>query len=213
MESLNKLRVGLKHSGNLPHPQTVRSLLPRAKGFFENVLSSYCQLSYRDVSLIDLIPDQDVRAVLSGAREKFDTGDRPSAMQDLKIAFHKLENPDGRYLPKLCAPNKPSLPDEMIREGWGEYLGRLHTFLDQTANVTNALLLGIDPGRYANFVSTSPGVQWSMSKVPFFHHWSRYEDVSPESFDELVSFLIDYSLKVSEAYIQLAPDSWDALDA
>lgn len=29
MQSLNKLRVGLKHNGNLPNPQQVRELLPR----------------------------------------------------------------------------------------------------------------------------------------------------------------------------------------
>jgi hypothetical protein len=33
MESLNKLRVGLKHSGNRPHDQTVKDLAIRSKGF------------------------------------------------------------------------------------------------------------------------------------------------------------------------------------
>jgi len=87
MEALNKLRVALKHNAIFPNPQTVRDLFPRARGFFENVLKSYCQLAYGGISLIDLVPNLDVRDILAGARQKFDSGDKPTAMTDLKIAF------------------------------------------------------------------------------------------------------------------------------
>jgi hypothetical protein len=100
MRSLNKLRVGLKHHGNLPNPQTVQELLPRARGFFENILQSYCDIEHGDVSLIDLIPDPEVRETLKVSRRKFVGGDKFSAMTDLKVAFHKIEHPDGKRLPK-----------------------------------------------------------------------------------------------------------------
>ena len=77
MNSLNKLRVGLKHNGNLPHPQTVRDLLPRVRGFLENVLTVYCKLSYSDVSLVDLVPDKEVRFLLHDAQNKFSSGEKP----------------------------------------------------------------------------------------------------------------------------------------
>jgi hypothetical protein len=32
-------------------------------------------------------------------------------------------------------------------------------------------------------------------------HWSSYQNVTLEGFDELVLFLVDYALRVSEAYI------------
>jgi hypothetical protein len=204
MDSLNKLRVALKHNGILPNPQTVRNLLPRTRGFFENVLNSYCQMAYAEISLTDLIPDPEVREIVAGARQKFEAGDKPSAMTDLKIALHKLENPDGKYLPKLHAPQKPSLSYEMNRAGWGTYLNQIHSFLDQCASRTNALMFGIDPIRYANFVRSGPGVAWAMTGTPYVSHWSKYDEVTSERFDELVSFLIDYALKVSEAYIPLA---------
>ncbi len=210
MESLNKLRVSLKHNGNLPNPQTVRDLLPRARGFFENVLTSYCQTTYADVSLIDLIPDQAVRTMLIGARQKFEAGDKPAAMTDLKIAFHTLERPEGKYLPKLQAPTKPSIPNEMGRAGWDAYLGQLHSFLDQCASRTNALMFGVDPIRYLHFAKNGPSVVWSMTGKPFVTHVSTYANVSLEQFDELISFLIDYSLKIMEAYLPVAvPRSTD----
>jgi hypothetical protein len=77
----------LKHYGNLPNPQTVRELLPRARGFFENVLRAYCEITYENVSLIDLVPEREVRARLKESRQKFLDGDGPTAMTDLKIAL------------------------------------------------------------------------------------------------------------------------------
>lgn len=204
MESLNKLRVGLKHNGNLPNPQTVKELLPRTRGFFENVLSTYCDMSYAAVSLIDLIPDENVRRILIAARQRFSDGEKAQAMTDLKIAFRQLEQPEGKYLPRLHAPKKPTLPVEMVRTGWSEYLNQLHAFLDQSAIRTNALMYGVDPIRYTNFLKTGPGVQWSLTGVPYVSHWGTYDAVSSEQFDELIAFLIDYALKVSEAYIPLA---------
>jgi hypothetical protein len=70
METLNKLRVGLKHSGILPRSQTVQELLPRTRGFFENVLKAYCSIDYASVSLIDLVSDQEVRSTLSEAQSR-----------------------------------------------------------------------------------------------------------------------------------------------
>ena len=98
MEGLNKLRIGLKHNGNLPHAQTVRGLVPRCKGFFENVLNAYCQLQYEDVSLLDMLPDAEVISLLKKSEKAFQSGDKLSAMLNLKFAFHKIERPEGKIL-------------------------------------------------------------------------------------------------------------------
>lgn len=201
MESLNTVRVGLKHKGVLPNPNDVRDLLTRAKGFFENILRSHCSVSYADISLIDLVPDEDVRATLIEARRKFVSGDKDHAMVDLRVAFHKLQKHDGKTLPKLNAPSAPSLPSELRRAGWETYSNQLHSFLQSTASVTNALMLGIDPYRYTDFVRSVPTLQWTMAGTFTALFSKSYEAVSVERFDELTGFLIDYSLKVSEAYV------------
>jgi len=198
MRSLNKLRVGLKHHGNLPNSQTVRDLLPRARGFFENVLKSYCDLDYEDVSLIDLIADEEVREILKVARQKFIEGDKTTAMTDLKVAFHKIEHPGGKGLPKLHAPRKPSLPSQIDREV-GPYLEQLHDFLDRCATRTNLLTIGVDLRRYADFTRSGPALLWSVTgKYQAQHSVMGYEHVSSEKFDGFIAFLIDYALKVSE---------------
>ena len=203
MEALNKLRVGLKHNGNVPNPKTVHELMPRARGFFENVLSAYCGLQYKDVSLLDRIEDVEVRDLLKGARTKFES-DRAGAMTDLKIAMHKIEHPNDKILPMMHAPKAPSLPNEMNRAGWGDYMETLHNFLDQCAIRTNALSLGFDPIEYRFFLQFGPIVQWSFTGQPTVQHRSDYEHVTAEVFNEFVEFLVDYALKSSEAYLPIA---------
>jgi hypothetical protein len=203
MQNLNRLRVGLKHYGNIPNEKDARESILRARGFFENVLGLYCEIAYASVSLLDLIPDSAVRTLLTAARQKFVEGDKPSAMTDLKIALHKLENPEGKYLPTIQAPRRPSLAHDLMQGGWGSYMKELHSFLEQCASRTNAVMFGIDPIRYANFIGNGPGIQWSMAGAPYVNHWSSYHNVTVESFDELILFLVDYALRVSEAYIPM----------
>jgi hypothetical protein len=142
---------------------------------------------------------------MAGARKKFSDGDKASAMTDLKIALHKLENPQGMRLPKLRAPLKPSLTREMVRAGWSDYLGSLHDFLEQCASRTNALMLGVDAVGYANFLNYGPAVQWAKSGSPIVQHRSTYNEVSSEHFEGLISFLIDYGIKASGAYVPVGP--------
>jgi hypothetical protein len=199
MEQLNKLSVAFKHYGTLPHSQTVRDLLPRARGFFENVLKTYCDVIFADVSLLDLISDREVRDLLRESQTKFLSGEKPEALRGLTIALHKLEHPNGKRLPLLDAPSMPSLPPEMSRGGWPQYLGSIHSFMKQCALRTNALMIGVDPIRYASFVRNTPGISWNAFGQPTqtIMHIS-YDAVSETDFNEMVDFIIDYALKSQE---------------
>ncbi|MCU1336691.1 MAG: hypothetical protein JWO19_2272 [Bryobacterales bacterium] len=200
MDSLNKLRVGFKHYGNVPNPQVVRDLLPRVRGFFENVLQAYCSVSYPDISLLDLIPDSEVRSLLRDGQAKF-ASDKAGALTDLKIALYKLQNPVGKKLAFLQAPPEPRLSGDIARAGWGNYLSQLHSFLGQLTARANASMLGVDPVRYAAFVRQTPNINWSYSGKPEVIHTGTYQHISENAFDEMVAFLIDYALKANEAYI------------
>ena len=169
--------------------------------FFEDTLKDYCDITYGEVSLIDLIPDAEVRAILTDARKKFLDGDKFAALIDLQVALHKLEGPEGKYLPRINAPKAPTMPSEMKRAGWGTYLEQLHSFLTQVEVVVNALRFGVDPVRYTDFVHCGPTLQWSVTgKFTAFPN-RTFDDMSVERFDELVAFLIDYALKISDSYI------------
>lgn len=197
MESLNKLRVGLKHSGNLPHPQAVRDLMPRVRGFFENVLATYCDLAYAGVSLVDLVHNTEARTLLLDAQNLFASGNKEEAVTKLRIAFDKLEQAldQNRF---LKAPRQPGLPSDLARTNIErEFLRPLFKFLDQCAHRTNLLALGIDPFRYSDFVQRTPDIVWTVDGTPHVHHWHMYESVTPDIFSDMVNFVVDYSIKTS----------------
>jgi|ERR1700733_339931 len=205
MESLNKLRVGLKHNGNIPNPQTVRELIPRARGFFENVLSTYCNLRYNEVSLLDRIADTEVRDLLRGALVKFESNDKLGAMTDLKIALYKIEYPRDKYIPRIQAPKAPSIPSlghklSDIEYELKQYVRSLHEFLELSAARTNALTFDFDPLRYARFSKYGPAIYQTMDGAFHANHWGNYDDVTTAVFEELVEFLVDYSLKLRDVY-------------
>jgi hypothetical protein len=168
MDSLNKLRIGLKHYGNLPNPQAVRDLLPRVRGFFENVLEAYCGVNYSDVSLIDLVADPEVRSSLHEAQAKF-SSDKPGALASLRIALHKIEHPAGKRLPLLHPPKEPNLPSEIARTGLKRYLDELHSFLNESAARANAAMLGTDPVRYAKLLRNTPNCPVELLGAPNNH--------------------------------------------
>jgi hypothetical protein len=201
MQSLNNLRISFKHHGVSPNTDEVRNLLPRVEGFFENVLKSYCDIDYAQVSLVDLIPSDEVKAIIGTATRKFLDGDKDGAMIDLQVALHKLQEPEGKYLPRVQAPKAPHLPSEMEGAGWSNYFRQLHTFLQQTATITNALMFGIDPIRYLDFIQMGPSLQWAMNGKYQAQLFRSYNKMTQRKVDDLVSFLIDYALKISGAYI------------
>jgi hypothetical protein len=136
--------------------------------------------------------------LLRDAQASFSAGTKPEALKILKIALHRLENPTGHKLPLLQAPPQPRLTSEMQRAGWGQYLDQLHTFLDASALRANAVMVGVDPVRYASLVRNTPTILWN----PFGHPpqvilTSTYESVSESDFNDMVDLLIDYAVKLA----------------
>jgi hypothetical protein len=210
MEALNKLRVGLKHNGNLPHPQAVHDLIPRCKGFFENVLKAYCGIKYEDVSIIDMLPDPEVVSLLKKSESDFTSGDKLSAMLNLKFAFHKIERPDGKILPFLEAPKAPDVPYELREFGVDKYFRQLHSFLDECATTTNAMLLKTDRLQYAAYSKEGPYIQWTMDGRPHVHYRDDYQSLTREDYEKWKAFVIDYAFKAVDAYVPYVRNpQWD----
>lgn len=210
MDALNKLRVGLKHNGNLPHAQTVRDLIPRCKGFFENVLHAFCQLQYEDVSLLDLLEDAEVVSLLKKSEQAFQSEDKLSAMLNLKFAFDKIERPEGKILPILESPQKPSVPYELRGFGIDRYIDQLHSFLDECAKSTNAIMLKIDRLQYAAYLRVGPYIQWTMDGRPHIRSSHAFESLTREEFDRWKAFVVDYAFKAADVYIPyVRTREWD----
>ncbi len=199
MESLNRLRVGLKHSGIIPNPKVVSELFPRAKGFFENVLRLYCSLEYASLSLLERIPDEDVKGFIVKGRAEFANGAKNEAMCAFAAALAKIERPRGRYIPRLVAPEAPDVPRELREMGFANYFKSLHAFLHSSAAVLNAQTFGFDSQQYRSFRRMLPTAMQSFSGEFQFQLWTTYEKLDEDAFEKIDDFLVDYAVKVFDA--------------
>lgn len=205
MDSLNRLRVALKHSGIIPNFDNVRGLFPRTKGFFENVLKLYCSINYEEVALFEAIPNEEVKTFIRSAQNKFATGDKTDAMVELAKATLALERPRRSHVPRLAAPKTPSINRELREAGFDRYLQQLHSFLEGSAAMTNAQTFGYNPFDYQAFKGVLPAVVVSLGGTYQAQLWHTYDDLSKEDFDVLMSFFVDLSLKIGEAYQPAQP--------
>ncbi|MGI4756596.1 MAG: hypothetical protein ACRYGF_07075 [Janthinobacterium lividum] len=204
LESLNKLRVGLKHNGNQPHQQTVKALLPRCKGFFENVLSGYCNLQYASISLLDLIGDLEVAALIKKAEESFSSGQKDHAMMHLKFAYYRILDPVDRYLPLITVPKKPPTSRALQQLGLDKYFADLSSFLSQSVSTTNANILKVDHANYMEYNVIGPGIIWSWAGIAQVQFMQSFAHFTAEDFSRWKVFLVDFALKAQSAYL---PDS------
>lgn len=69
MDSLNKLRVGFKHSGNLPNQLDIERSARAVEGFFEDNTPTVFGMSFTDITMVDLIVQEKAREFASKAAE------------------------------------------------------------------------------------------------------------------------------------------------
>jgi hypothetical protein len=199
MESMNKMRVALKHNGTLPHAQTVRDLLPRLETLCEEVANTYLDgLNFGELSLADLIENDDVRNLLGETRRAFAANDKAEAFIKLKVAFDTLNRqlPDRVQLIRgprsVVSGHWPHAIRQMVKE-YEDVFG-------QMVRTVNMLTLGIDPIKHASFSGISPGVLWTMDGTPHVQVWRSYDDVPAEVFEIHFSFVVEVSLRISEVF-------------
>lgn len=106
MGQLNDMRVSLKHKGILPRPQSVRDLFPRVEIFCEEVTKDLLGLDFAELSLADLVADDDVRNALRDATQALNSGDKNKAFINVRIAFDKLHRLISKDAPLIDEPKR-----------------------------------------------------------------------------------------------------------
>ena len=91
MESLNKMRVSLKHNGVLPNAQEVHNhLFPRVEIFCEDVAKKYFDLEFAGLSMAHLVANEDARNTLGEAEQALAGADKNDAFAKVRLAFDIL---------------------------------------------------------------------------------------------------------------------------
>jgi hypothetical protein len=202
MESMNKMRVALKHNGTLPHAQTVRDFLPRMEAFCEDVSNWYLDgLDFRSLSLADLVGNEQARTLLTEAQAAFTTGKKQEAFVKLKVAFDTLERQLPHELPLLDKLSRlPSRVPQEVRKIAEDQ----QKVVDRAIENVNMLMLGIDPIKYRFFSDLAPKVSWSVSGNYQVMIWKQYDNISNEVFEQCFDFVVEVSFKIGEVFRALS---------
>jgi hypothetical protein len=204
MDQLNTLRVGLKHKGTLPHSQTVRDLTPRVEAFCEEVSKDLLDLDFADLSLADLVSDDDVRNALRESQQALKTRDRDKAFLNVRIAFDKLHRLISNDVALIEEPRSINIasgawPSEVER-GVKQLERGLEGFqeaITESVRTLNVLMLGIDPMKYRFLIDNTPHVSWTVSGEyqAVFHR--DYNKVPDEVFQNCFDFVLEAALNTS----------------
>jgi hypothetical protein len=199
MESMNKMRVALKHNGTLPHAQTVRDLLPRLETLCEEAANTYLDgLNFGELSLADLVENDEVRNLLVEARQAFATSNKAEAFLKLKVAFDMLNRQLADKVQLI------STPRSVVSGQWPhdirQIVKRYEELFAKMADTINMLTLGIDPIKHASFSRISPAVSWTASGMYHSHTWRTYDDIPAQVFETNFNFVVEVSLRISEVF-------------
>jgi hypothetical protein len=87
MRRLNTARVALKHSGQRPSNDQLVVHLTNARAFIEDVCDKNFAMALSEVSMVELIENEQVRNLLKEAREAIDRNDLPDAFKKAALGL------------------------------------------------------------------------------------------------------------------------------
>lgn len=197
MAQLNDMRVSLKHKGILPRPQSVRDLFPRVEIFCEEVTKDLIDLSFGELSLADLVADDEVRNGLRDATQALSSGDKNQAFINLRVAFDKLHRIISKDMPLINEPRRLRSSRSEIPSHALDDLHAMHDAINECVETLNVSMLGIDPVRYTFFISNTPNVSWTVSGVHQTVLSRDYNNMPDEVFHTCLEFVVDVALQAS----------------
>ncbi|WP_306339592.1 hypothetical protein [Streptomyces sp. AS13] len=167
LSRVNKLRVDLKHHGNIPSSHAVAQSKADVTTFFTDATLMIFNVNFNSVDMVDLVAHPTINRVLHEAQTHFDAGDIVFAMGGLAIAFQELlDHYTGRRIGGFGRPpfsfgkSIPTFRPERDQRGSAvtRQLLALTATTRELKEALQVLSLGIDYARYAHFNVMVPGV-------------------------------------------------------
>ncbi|MEV7899391.1 hypothetical protein [Streptomyces cyaneofuscatus] len=157
---VNKLRVDLKHHGNIPSSHAIAQSKADVTTFFTDATKMIFNVDFKTVDMVDLVAQPAINRLLHEAQTHFDADDIVLAMGGLAIAFQELlghytdRRIEGFGRPpfsfgkrlRFFKPDKDQQGSAASRQ-----LSALTTTTMELQEALQVIALGIDYARYAHF--------------------------------------------------------------
>ncbi len=207
MDKLNKTRVSLKHRGLYPNPDDIDYFRFSTQTFFEENCPIVFGIEFADISLLNLIQDEEVRKELENAQNISNNDQYKESLEIIAIAFHiLLENYEKDKKVYELSPFRigVDLDREMdFSNGYNENRGlyNLTKTVKRIQDVLKIIILNLDYRKYLKFRLLTPDYVIYAKGVKFSTTWrSRRDqmDFKKEDVEYCIEFVIESALKLQE---------------
>lgn len=155
MSKLNNARVSLKHHGNYPSKFDIEYFCETAKKFLSDNCSFIFNQKFEEISLVNLIPSEEVQNLLNEAIDAL-ADDKYESLKNISIAFTKVLS---EYELKLMT--KYGSFNNEFSKGFHSYqqyytgneipIGEIQNKLNRIVDSLLILSLGLDYNKYIKF--------------------------------------------------------------
>ncbi|MGQ4484314.1 hypothetical protein ACN6LM_002642 [Streptomyces sp. SAS_281] len=205
---VNKLRVDLKHHGNVPSSHSIAQSKADVTTFFMDATQMIFNVDFETVDMADLVAHPEVARLLHEARTHFLADRVVFAMAGLALAFQELlehymsrrkgwgESPYtfGDRLP-IFRPERGERESPVARQ-----LKALTTTTRQMKHAMTMIALGIDYARYMHFsVLTPNGISWGHDGSIKFSVNDMSKSVTAHDYQQARLFVIESALQAARA--------------
>jgi hypothetical protein len=221
METLNRVRVDLKHRGIMPAPIEIEAARVHVHDFFVENIPIMFSLNLEDASLVPMVPYDEARVHLEQAEVHIGQ----QAYTEIAFAFHALIEEYERRMSSVYgrspyifssvsgysvdpvrllvlqaanpAGNSRSLAGEFQQQALQQFALEVESALGTIQKGLKILSLGLDYNRYVRFLYLTPAVdrrdgQWT-------HGALNRPEATLQECQDCLDFVIDAALRLQEA--------------
>lgn len=205
---VNKLRVDLKHHGNIPSSHAIAQSKADVTTFFTDAARMIFNVDFETVDMADLVAHPEVARFLREARTHFEADRVIFAMAGLALAFEELlehymsrkkgwgESPFtfGDRLP-MFRPERSERDSPVSRQ-----LKALTTATRQMKQAMRVIALGIDYARYVHFSVLTPNeISWGRDGSIKFSVDDMSKSLTADDYQQARLFVIDSALQAARS--------------
>jgi hypothetical protein len=197
MQRLNEDRKKLKHQGSFPSQRDVEDHRVAVRSFFREHTPTFFGVDFSEVSLVLLVPQQEVQDLLEEAESSLSAGELHEASEAtakaMYIVINQLEGRFSRLLrfPEFTEPQRQT-------GGVPVFVSTLRHELDAIEDALAFIYTGVDLDRYAEFERLTPGVLRAMAGNWELRWHGGRPDLEPDDVEFLIKFTVETALKVSD---------------
>lgn len=206
MSKLNTARVSLKHKGNYPNPEDIEYFRVNTQNFFEENCPTIFGIEFAEISLLNLIQDEEVKEILEKAQNEFSNDQYKESLENIAIAFHiLLEN--YKENKKVYGKSPFDIGDDLDRKKFfararhndNEIIDSVIKTVQRIQEVLKIIILNLDYRKYLKFRLLTPERVVYAKDVRFSTIWlSKIDktDFKKEDVEYCINFVIESALKL-----------------